>query len=84
MQLAISQFGESADGDLTASAQTVEEGALASSGSEDGIIVQERKMLACGRIAVTDFDAKRSLPGGGAHDFRGKDPLDQFRLAQAL
>ena len=35
-------------------------------------------------IAFANFDAERSLSRGRAHDFRGDDLLDQFRLAQAL
>ncbi len=40
--------------------------------------------LARFRVAFSDFDAERSLSGGGAHDFGGDDLLDQFRFAEAL
>ena len=61
MQLAVPHFRESADGNLAASAQAVEQGALAGGSSAGGNIVQELKMLACGGIAFADFDAERPL-----------------------
>src|ERR1700688_1745758 len=41
-------------------------------------------MLASIRVAFADFDAKRSLTGGRAHDFGGDDLLDQLSFAQAI
>src|SRR5579859_7002483 len=84
MQLAISHFGEVADGNLATSTETVEQGALAGGGGAGGGVVQECEMVASGGIAETDFDAKRALSGGGAHDFGGDDLLDQLRFAEAF
>ena len=37
-----------------------------------------------GGIAFANFDPQRSLARSGAHDIRGNDLFDEFRLAQAL
>src|ERR1022692_4626739 len=84
MQLAISHFSECSDGDLAASAEAVEQRALAGRSGARGRIVQECQMLTRGQVAFADLDAKRSLTSGGAHDFRWDDLLDQLRFAQAL
>src|ERR1035437_8528270 len=41
-------------------------------------------MLTRDCVTLADFDAERSLSGGGAHDFGGDDLLHQFHLAEAL
>src|ERR1700679_3376568 len=84
MQLSIALFRECPDGNLTASAQTIEQSALAGSGGTGSGVVQKFQELAGGRITFANFDAERSLPGRRTHDFNGNDLLDQFGLAEAI
>jgi len=35
-------------------------------------------------VAQADFDAQRSLPSGGAHDFGGDDLPDELSFAEAV
>ena len=70
--LPFAHFREGSDGDLAASAEAVEQCALAGGGGTGSRVIQEIEMLARGRVAFADFDAERALSGGGAHDFGGE------------
>src|SRR5215472_1484644 len=78
------KFSEGADGDLAASAQTVQKSAFARGGGAGSGIVEKGKEFARRGVAIADFDGERSLSGGRAHDLGRDDVLDQLGFAQAV
>src|SRR6202030_4247942 len=81
---AIFHFCESADGNLAASTETVEQGALAGGGGAGVGVIQKAQERTRFGVTFTNFDTQRSLSGGGAHDFGGDNLLDQFGFAEAF
>ena len=81
---AFANFGGRANRDLTASAELVEQGALAGGRQAGRAIVEECQMLPGLRIASTDFNTQGSLPRSRTHYLAGDNLFYQSGLSQTV
>src|SRR5581483_7107992 len=78
VQLAVAHLGKSADRNLAAATQLVQQCALACGSRTGRSVVEKGKMLAGLGVSGTNLNSQSSLPCGWAHDLRRNNLPHQF------